>query len=90
MNNISQIDTTIRYITNAEGEKTEVIIPIELWNHLMQSIDPSEIYSTVSGLSPVDEDEPKSQILADLQASIRAARSGEVYPVSQLWEDIDD
>lgn len=88
--NISQIDTIIKYITNAQGEKTEVIIPIELWNRLMQSIDLSEVYSTVSGLSPVDEDEPKSQILADLQASIRAARSGEVYPVSQLWDDMDD
>ena len=88
MNNTSRIDTTIRYITNAQGEKTEVIIPIELWNCLMQSIDLDEIYSTFSGLSPVDEDEPKSQILADLQASIRAARSGEVYPVSQLWADL--
>ena len=64
--NTSKITSNIKYITNTQGEKTEVIIPIELWNRLMQSIDPSEIYSTVSGLSPVDEDEPKSQILADL------------------------
>ncbi len=88
--NISQIDTNIKYITNSQGEKTEVIIPIELWNHLIQSIDPSEVYSTVSGLSSVDEDEPNSQILSDLQASVRAARSGDVYPVSQLWDDMDD
>lgn len=88
--NISQIDTTIKYITNSQGEKTEVIIPIKLWNSLIQLIDPSEVYSTFSGLSLVDEDEPTSQILADLQASIRAARSGEVYPVSQLWDDMDD
>jgi hypothetical protein len=88
--NITQIQTIVKYITNAQGEKTEVIIPIELWNSLLQTIDPSEIYPTVSGLSPIDEDEPKEQILADLQASIRAARAGETYPISQLWDDLED
>ena len=84
--NITQIQTIVKYITNAQREKTEVIIPIELWNSLLKTIDPSEIYPTVSGLSPIDEDEPKEQILADLQASIRAA-TGETYPISQLLED---
>ena len=88
--NITQIQTIVKYITNAQGEKTEVIIPIELWNSLLQTIDPSEIHPTVSGLNPIDEDEPKEQILADLQASIRAARAGETYPISQLWDDMED
>ena len=87
--NISQIKIIVKYITNAQGEKTEAIVPIELWNSLLEII-PNEIYPTVSGLSPIDEDEPKAQILADLQASIRAARAGETYPISQLWDDLDD
>ena len=82
--NIAQVNSNIKYITNAQGEKIEVVIPIDLWNSLIQSISPD------SGLSPIDDDEPKSQILADLQASIRAGRSGEVYPVSQLWDHMED
>lgn len=87
--NISELQTLVKYISNSQGEKTEVIIPIEVWNSLLQKITPLELYSTVSGLSPVDESEPKTQIIADLQESIRAARAGQTYPISQLWEDLD-
>jgi hypothetical protein len=88
--NITQLETIIKYVTNSQGEKTEVIIPIELWNSLLQTIAPNVIYPTASGLSPIDENEPKAQILADLQESIRAARAGETYPISQLWDEIDN
>ncbi len=87
--NISELQTLVKYISNAQGEKTEVIIPIEVWNSLLQKITQIELYPTLSGLSPVDENEPKTQILADLQESIRAARGGETYPISQLWEDLN-
>jgi hypothetical protein len=87
--NISELQTLVKYISNAQGEKTEVIIPIAVWNSLLQKITSIELYSTLSGLSPVDENEPNTQILADLQESIRAARAGETYPISQLWEDLD-
>jgi hypothetical protein len=87
--NISELQTLVKYISNAQGEKTEVIIPIEIWNSLLQKITPIELDSTLSGLRSVDENEPKTQILADLQESIRAARAGETYPISQLWEDLD-
>ncbi len=43
-----------------------------------------KIYPTASGLSPIDENEPKAQILADLQEFIRAAKAGKTYPISQL------
>jgi hypothetical protein len=87
--NISELQTLVKYISNAQGEKTEVIIPIAVWNSLLQKITSIELYSTLSGLNPVDENEPKTQILADLQESIRAAKAGETYPISQLWEDQD-
>jgi hypothetical protein len=86
---ISELQALIKYISNAQGETTEVIIPIEVWNSLLQKITSIEPYSTLSGLSPVDENEPNTQILADLQESIRAAKAGETYPISQLWEDQD-
>ena len=88
--NISQIESIVKYITNAEGEKTEAIIPIELWLNLLKNIPSMSDESIDSGLDSVDENEPKSQIIADLQTSIRAGKAGEVYPVSQLWDELDD
>ncbi len=85
--NISQIEN-IKYITNDRGDKIEAVIPIELWYELLGKIPPADLperHLDESGLDPIDEYEPKSQILADLQASIRAIKAGDVYPVSQLW-----
>jgi hypothetical protein len=83
--NISQIEN-IRYITNDRGDKIEAVVPIDLWYELLEKISPSEsIDRDESGLYSIDADEPKSQILADLQESIRAVKARDVYPVSQLW-----
>ncbi len=89
--NVSQIEN-IKYITNDRGDKIEAVVPIELWYELIRKISPAELPEQnrdESGLDPIDEYESKSQILADLQASIRSVRSGDVYPVSQLWNDLD-
>jgi hypothetical protein len=88
--NVSQSESIVKYLTNAQGEKTEAIIPIDLWHNLLKKLPSIGDELTDSGLDLVDENEPKSQILADLQASIRAVKAGEVYPVSQLWDDLDD
>ncbi len=84
--NISQIEN-IKYIINDRGDKIEAVIPIELWYELLGKIAPTEL--SESGLDPIDENEPKSQVLADFQKSIRAVKAGNVYPVSQLWNDLD-
>jgi hypothetical protein len=38
MNN-SKIASQIRYVTNVDGETTDVLVPIELWQHLMSSVN---------------------------------------------------
>lgn len=87
--NISQIEN-IKYITNDRGDKIEAVIPIDLWYELLGKVSTAELLARdASGLDPIDENEPKSQILADLQESIRAVKAGDVYPVSQLWNDLD-
>ena len=81
---IAPIETRIRYVTNAAGETTDVLVPLEVWQQLMNSIiDPA------SGLALIDEQEPKAQILADLQESLRQAAAGQTFPVSELWDDIE-
>jgi hypothetical protein len=46
--------------------------------------------SETSGLNQLDEDEPKAQILADVQESIRQAVAGQTFPISELWDGIDE
>ncbi|MDF5735207.1 MULTISPECIES: hypothetical protein [unclassified Nostoc] len=82
---IAQIKSQIRYVTNVDGETTDVLIPVEIWQQMMSFINSDN----VSGLAWIDEQEPKSQILADLQESMRQAAVGQTFPVSELWDDIE-
>ena len=80
---IAQIENLIRYVTNSEGKATDVLVPLELWQQLIHSLNTDNI----SGLAWIDEQEPKEQILADLQKSVRLAAAGQTFPVSRLWKD---
>lgn len=82
---IAQIESQIRYVTNVNGETTDVLVPVELWQQLISFINSDN----VSGLAWIDEQEPKAQILAHLQESVRQAAVGQTFPVSQLWDDIE-
>ena len=78
------LETRVRYVTNAAGETTDVLVPLALWEQLVNALqDPT------SGLAWVDEHEPNAQILADLKASLKQAATGETFPVSQLWDNIE-
>lgn len=80
----SSLENRVRYVTNAAGETTDVLVPLDLWQQLINALqDPA------SGLAWVDEHEPNAQILADLQASLKQAATGQTFPVSQLWDDIE-
>ena len=80
----SPLENRVRYVTNAAGEATDVLVPLDLWQQLLNTLqDPN------SGLAWADENEPNAQILADLQASIKQAAAGQTYPISQLWDDVE-
>ncbi|MEH2328560.1 hypothetical protein [Nostoc sp.] len=40
----------------------------------------------VNGLAWIDEQEPKAQILADLQESVRQGAVGQTFLASELWD----
>ena len=61
---ISQIEPYLRYITNASGDKTEVIFPVDVWNSVIRFLQ-----QTDSGLDAIDEYESKDAIVSDLQDS---------------------
>lgn len=35
---MAQIKSEIRYLTNVDGETTDVLVPIELWQQLIEPI----------------------------------------------------
>ncbi len=79
----STLVNQIRYVTNSDGE--HVLVPLALWQQVISALqDPA------SGLAWIDEHEPKGQLLADLQASFKEAAAGQTFPVSQLWDDLDN
>jgi hypothetical protein len=78
-----ELENLVQYVTNAEGNQTEVVVPIALWNEVLISLGRSD-----SGLHAADEDEPKERILADLEESVRSAKRGETFPVSELWSRV--
>ena len=78
------LENQVRYVTDAAGAPTDVLVPLALWEQLISALQDS-----ASGLAWVDEHEPKAQILADLQASLKEAAAGQTLPVSQLWDDLD-
>lgn len=78
------LKTNVRYVTNTNGETTDVLVPLELWQQLINTLQDPD-----SGLAWVDEHEPNAQLLADLQESIKQAATGQTFPVSQLWDDIE-
>jgi len=53
-------DNRIRYITNTEGKTIDVIVPVELWQQIINSINPD---STISE----QEDNLKSFALQNLE-----------------------
>ncbi|WP_008313112.1 hypothetical protein [Leptolyngbya sp. PCC 6406] len=81
----SSLDTQVRYVTNAAGKTTDVLVPLELWQQLIHALQDPD-----SGLAWIDEHEPNAKILADLQTSLQQAAAGQTFPVAQLWDDLDD
>jgi hypothetical protein len=80
---IAQLENLIRYVTNAQGQATDVIVPLETWQELINYLGTNNI----SGLAEIDEKEPKAQILDDLQESIKLGQLGQTFSISQLWAD---
>lgn len=78
-------NTQVRYVTDAAGAPTDVLVPFALWEQMLATLNDS-----ASGLAWIDEHEPKAQILADLKSSLQQAAQGETFPISDLWTDIEE
>ncbi len=75
---IAEVQRLVQYVTDNQGTQTGVVVPIGLWEEILGSLDHREW----------SEEDSKEKILADLIDAMRSTRSGEVFPIDQLWEKI--
>jgi hypothetical protein len=80
---LTELQKLVNYVTDADGETTAVLVPSAVWAEVLASWPVME-----SGLHPIDENEPKAQILADLTEAVRSTKAGETFPVSELWDRV--
>ena len=67
----------IRYLTNEEGQTTDVLIPLTLWEDILKNLNVE--------INPLDES--KTQLIADFKESLIEAKQGDTFPLEELWED---
>ncbi|MBE9033005.1 hypothetical protein IQ266_25035 [filamentous cyanobacterium LEGE 11480] len=80
---LAELGDLVKYITDAEGQQTDVLVPTAVWQQILGVLGES-------GLCLEDEGEPKAQILADLTEAVRLTQAGETFPVSELWTQVYD
>ena len=70
----------IRYLTNEQGKKTDVLIPFTIWLDIVENLE----------LENYLDDDSKAQIIADLKQSLIDVAEGNTLPIEELWEDDED
>ena len=70
----------IRYLTNEQGKKTDVLIPFTIWQDIVENLE----------LENYLDDDSKAQIIADLKQSLIDVAEGNTLPIEELWEDDED
>jgi hypothetical protein len=80
---VEQLRSLVKYVTNAQGQKTEVLVPVELWESLLNS------FQALDSDSEFDLDlDSKEQILLDLKESLRQAQAGQTFSLTHLWDSV--
>ena len=77
--NIDTLKNQIRYLTNQEGKPTDVLIPLTIWESIIEKLN----------LEITEENDSKAQLIADFKQSLIDAKEGKTYPLEELWEGID-
>ncbi len=77
--NIESLKNKIRYVTNQQGIKTDVLIPLALWENILQAFN-SEI---------IQDQDSKIQLIVDLKQSLLEAQEGKTFPLEELWEGFE-
>ena len=75
--NIYQLEQEIRYVFNQKGEKTDVLIPLEIWENIVNNFF-------------LETEDNQEAILADLKQSLLDGKNRKTFPIEELWEGIEN
>ena len=74
--NIETLKNNVRYLTNPQGEQTDVLIPLSLWRNILQAL--------------TTETDSKAELIADLKESLIDAQNAKTFPIAELWQDLEE
>ena len=77
--NLDSFKNKIRYITNEQGIKTDVLIPLVIWDNILEALN----------LETSQDTDSKTELIADLKQSLLDAQEGKTFPLEELWQDIE-
>lgn len=77
--NLEHIQKQVRYLTNQEGKTTDVLIPLDTWETILQAL--------TAGTHPIDS---KAELIADFKQSLIDAKQGKTFPLEELWKGIEE
>jgi hypothetical protein len=72
---VTEAQALIKYVTNAEGHTTDVLVPLSVWEALVES-------------STVEDPDPEA-IAASIQRGLGDLKAGRTRPVAELWASLD-
>jgi hypothetical protein len=72
---VTEAQALIKYVTNAEGHTTDVLVPLSVWEALLES-------------STLEDPEPE-MIAASIDRGLRDLKAGRTRPVAELWASLD-
>lgn len=95
--NIAEIRSKIKYLTNSEGEETEVVIPIELWQTLLELGELLKAEEKSVGFYSVDAGKKKRQTLLEIVEMLKTEYNSSVLhlidekePKEQILADLQE
>jgi hypothetical protein len=71
----TEAQALVKYVTNAEGHTTDVLVPLSVWEALLEG-------STL-------EDPDAEAIAASIERGLRDIKAGRTKPIAELWASLD-
>jgi PHD/YefM family antitoxin component YafN of YafNO toxin-antitoxin module len=71
----TEVQALVKYVTNADGQTTDVLVPLSVWEALLEN-------NTLEDPSP-------EEIADSLHRSLDDVKAGRTKPLAELWASLD-
>ena len=71
----TEAQALVRYVTNADGQTTDVLVPLSVWEALLEN-------------NTLEDPDPET-IAASLHRGLEDIKAGRTKPLAELWANLD-